>query len=218
VVSIANLVLPDYSEIEIVDKPRPEFYNPNIMDTIQELVTLLRDLDEDELQRVRAYVESLRTEHARAIWSYDFIEHLNDATKSASRDPGGMEIKIGDAICASVTRHALWEHPPVSGSANISYLVPIPPDAREVKLKFSIGIRDGAELPADRFIAFRVMVNGWKFWSTVKSARAWQDFTVAMPQMGNDVARIEFVTDGLGDNRWNWAVWGEPRLEGRMTG
>jgi hypothetical protein len=35
-----------------------------------------------------------------------------------------------------------------------------------------------------------------------------------MPQLSSDIARIEFITDGLGDNRWNWAVWAEPRLEG----
>jgi hypothetical protein len=108
----------------------------------------------------------------------------------------------------------LWEHPPVSGSASVSYLVPIPNGLRDAQLKFAIGIRDGSELPADRFVAFRVLVNDWKLWSAVKSSRAWQTYAVAMPQLGSDVARIEFVTDGLGDNRWNWAVWGEPRLEG----
>jgi hypothetical protein len=25
---------------------------------------------------------------------------------------------------------------------------------------------------------------------------------------------VQFATDGLGDNRWNWAVWAEPQLLG----
>lgn len=65
------------------------------------------------------------------------------------------------------------------------------------KLKFSIGIRDGAELPDDRCVAFRVLVNGWKLWSTVKNAHAWEEHEVVMPRLGSDVVRIEFVTDGL---------------------
>ena len=102
----------------------------------------------------------------------------------------------------------------MSGSANVGYLVPIPAGLCQVTLKFAIGIRDGAELPSDRFIAFRVLVNGWKLWSAVKNSRAWEEHEVKMPQLGSDIARIEFITDGLGDNRWNWAVWAEPRLEG----
>ncbi|MBI5300506.1 MAG: hypothetical protein HY868_00100 [Chloroflexi bacterium] len=184
------------------------------MASLDDLIAQLRDLNDDELQRVRAFIEMLRGARASAAWSFDFLAHFDHAAKSASRNPGGMEIRVADATCASITRLALWEHPPVSGSASVGYLVPIPNGLREMKLKFSVGIRDGSELPPDRFIAFRVLVNGFKFWSTVKNTHAWEEHAVTMPQLGSDVARIEFVTDGLGDNRWNWAVWGEPRLEG----
>ena len=185
---------------------------------LEEITALLQDLSPDDLERVRAFIVALKQHAAHAGWSFDFLEHFGDASKSSSREPGGMEIKVADAVCENVARPALWEHPPVSGSASVGYLVPIPPGVRGIKLVFAIGIRDGSELPADRFIAFRVLVNGWKLWSTVKNTRAWQEHSVAMPQFGSDVARVEFVTDGLGDNRWNWAVWGEPRLEGEGQG
>ncbi len=182
---------------------------------LEDLIGALRELNEDELQRVRALIETLRQARASVAWAYDFLTHFADAGKSASRNPGGMEIRVADATCAGVTRIALWEHPPVSGSASVGYLVPIPNGLSNLTLKFSIGIRDGSELPQDRFVAFRVLVNGFKFWSTVKNTHTWEEFTIAMPQLSSDVARIEFVTDGLGDNRWNWAVWGAPRLEGK---
>jgi hypothetical protein len=178
------------------------------MATIDEITALLRGLSAEHLERVRAFVESLRRDARAAAWSFDFLQHFSEATHS------GMEIQVADATCASVTRPALWEHPPMSGSANVGYLVPIPAGLCQVTLKFAIGIRDGAELPSDRFIAFRVLVNGWKLWSAVKNSRAWEEHEVKMPQLGSDIARIEFITDGLGDNRWNWAVWAEPRLEG----
>ena len=196
------------------------------MATIEEISGLLHSLSPQELDQVRTLVEHLRGKatqaassakqavRAGAAWSFDFLGGFRGATLAASRDPAGMEIKVDDATCGGTTRAALWEHPPVSGSASVGYLVPVPMGLRKIKLVFAIGIRDGSELPSDRLIAFRVLVNGWKLWSTVKNTHAWEEQSIEMPQVSSDVARIEFVTDGLGDSRWNWSVWGEPRLEG----
>ena len=196
------------------------------MATIEEICVKLQDLTPEALEEVRALVESLHGREAQAAatvklgagqdaaWSFDFLEGFPGATLAASRDPAGMEIKVSAATCGGITRAALWEHPPVSGSASVGYLVPVPTGLPKLKLVFAIGIRDGSELPSDRLIAFRVLVNGWKVWSTVKNTHAWEEQELEMPEVSSDVARIEFVTDGLGDSRWNWSVWGEPRLEG----
>lgn len=186
------------------------------MVTVEEITALLEGLSEMSLEEARTFIEFLKRKESpgAAAWSFDFLESFRDATVSASRDPTGMEIKIDEAACGGTRQLALWEHPPASGSAVVGYLVPVPTGLRGVKLRFSIGIRDGAELPPDRFVAFRVLVNGWKLWSMVKHSHEWEEHEIEMPQLGSDVARIEFVTDGLGDNRWNWAVWGAPRLEG----
>ena len=186
------------------------------MSSIQDIVSLLHDLSPQDLDEVHGFVETVRR-RARAAtsnWQFDFVENFKEASVTASRDPAGMEIKVDTAVCAGVARAAVWEHPPVSGSAIIGYLVPVPTGFRKIKLKFSIGIRDGSELQTDRYVAFRVLVNGWKLWSTTKNSRVWEQHEIDMPQLSSDVARIEFVTDGMGDNRWNWAVWGEPRLVG----
>jgi hypothetical protein len=178
------------------------------------LAEMIRQLTDTEAERVRAYAESLL--RARNLpdggWSFDFVDKYVEAKTSAQRDRAGMEVKVGAATCGAVTRPALWEHPPLVGAASVSYAVPIPPHSKALQLKFYIGIRDGSELPSDRYVAFRVLVNGWKLWSAVKNTRAWDEYAVAMPELASDVARIEFQTDGLGDHRWNWAVWGEPRL------
>lgn len=176
----------------------------------EEITTILRDLTPAQLDQVRDFIASLRDGKApRAdIWQFDLLEHFPESTRS------GMELKTADATCAEVTRSALWEHPPASGSAKVGYTIAVPSRVRALKMKFSIGIRDGSELPTDRFIAFRVLVNGYKVWSTLKNSHAWEAFEIALPQLSSDIARIEMITDGMGDNRWNWAVWGEPRLEG----
>lgn len=189
------------------------------MTTVEEITALLQGLPEASLEQVRLFVESLRRETASApagmgaAWCYDFLERFPDATVSASRDPAGMECKTAPATCQGVTRPALWEHPPLVGACSIVYLVAIPTGLPSLQLKFAVGIRDGAALPADQFVAFRVLVNGWKLWSAVKNSHAWEEHAIDMPQLGSDVARIEFVTDGLGHHRWDWAVWGSPRLE-----
>ncbi len=187
------------------------------MATVEDVTILLHGLSPKELDEVRTFVEFLRRKEpdvSATAWSFDFVGNYRDATISATRDPSGMEVKVDDATCEGITRRALWEHPPVSGSGIVGYLVPIPTGLRQVKLKFAIGIRDGSELPEDRFVAFRILVNGWKLWSAVKNVHAWEEHEIEMPQLGKNVARIEFVTDGLGQHRWDWAVWGNPRLEG----
>lgn len=180
-----------------------------------ELSELISQLNDEQARHVRAYVESLlgrRSEAGGGTWNFDFLEHFRQAKVSALKDRAGMEVQVGDASCGGITRRSLWEHPPQAGAAVVSYAVPIPPHLRGLKLKFYAGIRDGSELPGDRYVAFRVVVNGWKLWSVVKNSRRWDEYTVAMPELASDIARIEFQTDGLGDHRWNWAVWGEPRL------
>jgi hypothetical protein len=188
------------------------------MTTNTDLAAVLGQLSEEDLQKVLEYVEYLnwRESHGetRRAWTYNFIEHFASADRSAERDAAGLEIKIADASCGGVSRASLWEHPPLTGAARVGYVVPIPSDLRKLKLRFGIGIRDGAELPADRYVAFRVIVNDWKLWSAVKNSHRWDEYEVEMPELASDVARIMFITDGLGDHRWNWAVWGEPRLEG----
>ncbi len=185
------------------------------MPSHDELDALIARLNEEQVQLVQGYVESLlrpRSDVNGNLWSFDFVERFGEAKVSAQRDKSGMEVQVGDATCDGVGRRALWEHPPLTGAAIISYAVPIPPHSRSLKLKFFTGIRDGSQLPNDRYVAFRVIVNGWKLWSAVKNSRGWDEYTVAMPELASDVARIEFQTDGLGDHRWNWAVWGEPKL------
>jgi hypothetical protein len=182
----------------------------------EQLNALLEQLNDAQVTRVRAFVRDLLQGEPAAgeTWHYDFIEKFAEAKISAQRDRAGMEVQAADAWCDGVAKRALWEHPPLAGAAIVSYAVPIPRQLRGLKLKFYVGIRDGAQLPSDRFIAFRVIVNGWKLWSVVKNSRAWDEHTVTMPELASDIARIEFQTDGLGDHRWNWAVWGEPRLIG----
>jgi len=156
-------------------------------------------------------IRKLERENTDVNWLSQVAMRHNQVISDAARRQPLLPLRLCILFQSRLSLLAKMEH---WESAVIDFLVPVPTGLQGIKLKFSIGIRDGAELPNDRFIAFRVLVNGWKLWSTVKNTHVWEDHEVELPQLGSDVARIEFVTDGLGDNRWNWAVWGEPRLEG----
>jgi hypothetical protein len=53
-----------------------------------------------------------------------------------------------------------------------------------------------------------------RVWSTTRQLQAWERFVIDLPSLTGQEIVLQFITDGLGDNRWNWAVWGEPVLLG----
>jgi hypothetical protein len=189
----------------------------------------LRDfvtLSHEDQALVRDYIAYLRWRAGQAgqdestssarTWRLDFLEQLGSADVHATRDPAGMEVKGAEAIVGGVSRPSLWQHPPVNGESVAEFHVPVPKGLRDLRLRFVIGIRDGARA-ADRLVAFRVRVDGWQVWSHAAWPTSWRSFELGLPFHAGDVLRIAFATDGLGDHKWAWAVWGEPELIGVDT-
>lgn len=199
-------------------------------ETIDGITRRIADLNEQSLTQLSQYISylkwqeelwhSLLDEEAdhdpdqALIWQYDFIEAFPAARKIATRAPDMMEIKTGMASCGMVQQLAIWEHPPVAGSAVCEYTVAAPPDLNALKLRFAVGIRDGVLMEGENTCAFRVIVNGVRLWSTTKQTNPWERYLVDLPSLAGQDIVVQFMTDGLGDNRWNWAVWGEPLLLG----
>ena len=203
------------------------------------LDTILRDLaalPPSDQERVAEYVVFLRwraaqdpagcqkPEGSARPWRFNFLEHLDEADvraaagrPSGSKDAAGMEVKAAEATVGALRRPALWQHPPVSGEALVEFHVPIPAGLRDLRLRFSIGIRDGAEA-AERLVAFRIRIDGWQVWSRAAYPHGWEPFEVALPLHAGNVLRLAFATDGLGEHKFAWAVWGEPELVGLEAG
>jgi hypothetical protein len=194
------------------------------MTNLEEIVNQLESLTEENQAEVARFVEYLRwrqgaapTGRAGQPWSYDFVEGFRRANVSADQDSAGMEVQVGEASCDGDLRMALWQHPPVTGTAIVEYQVPVPADVRNLCLRFATGIRDGSQLAPGNVVAFRIFVNDWKIWSDTQHVRKWKEHELAMPTLPGDVARVQFVTDGLGNHRWAWAAWAEPRLVGQVA-
>lgn len=199
-------------------------------ETIDAIVRRISDLTEQSLTQLSQYISYLKWQEElwhsllddeaqpdpdRTLrWQFDFIEAFPAARKVATRSPELMEIKIGMASCGMVQQMAIWEHPPVTGAAVCEYTLKVPADLNQLKLRFAVGIRDGAIMEGDNLCAFRIMVNGVRFWSITKQTNRWERYLVDLPTLAGQETVLQFITDGLGDNRWNWAVWGEPLLLG----
>ena len=195
------------------------------MATLEEIVNQLESLTPESLDELARFVKYLKWKQGPALgeaigqpWSFDFVEHFRRAIVSADQNPAGMEVQVGEAASDGDSRMALWQHPPVRGSAIVEYQVPVPANVRNLRLRFATGIRDGSHLAPGNVVAFRIFVNDWKIWSDTQHAREWKNHEIAMPTLPGDVARIQFVTDGLGNHQWAWAAWGEPRLNAEVTG
>lgn len=191
------------------------------MANIEEVANQLESLGPESLDELARFVEYLRWKEGIAAgdasgqpWSFDFVEHFRQALVSAEHDAAGMEVQVGEASCGGELRMALWEHPPVQGSAVVEYQVPVPAEVSNLQICFATGIRDGSQLAQGNVVAFRLFVNNWKVWSDTQHVRHWKEHEIAMPLLSGDVARIQFVTDGLGNHRWAWSAWAEPRLTG----
>lgn len=199
-------------------------------ETIDAITRRIADLNEQSLTQLSQYIsylkwqeelwQSLLDEEAQPatdqalIWQYDFLEGFPAARKVATRSPDLMEIKVGPATSGLVQQPSLWQHPPVLGSAVCEYQLRVPSEVETLRLRFGVGIRDGALMEGDNWCAFRVHVNGVRIWSTTKQTTSWERFLIDLPSLAGQDLVVQFVTDALGDNRWNWAVWAEPQLLG----
>jgi hypothetical protein len=194
------------------------------MVTLEKIMNELDVLTPESLAELARFIDYLkwqqgvvRDEPPGQLWAFDLVEHFRQAMVTADFDTAGMEVQVGEAACDGDSRMALWQHPPVQGSSIVEYQVPVPKEIANLQLCFATGIRDGSHLAEGNVVAFRIFVNDWKIWSVTQHARKWNNFEVVMPALAGDVARIQLVTDGLGNHQWAWAAWGAPRLEGELT-
>jgi hypothetical protein len=200
-------------------------------ETINAIHRRIADLNEPSLNQLSQYISYLKwqeelwnslldeeiqnTRPGQAlVWQFDFIEGFPAARQAATRVADMMEIKVATATCGMIQQMALWEHPPTLGAAVCEYSLHVPADVNSLRMRFAIGIRDGALMVGDNLCAFRIYVNGMRVWSTTKQTNDWERFMIDLPSLSGQEIIIQFITDGLGDNRWNWAVWGEPLLLG----
>jgi hypothetical protein len=200
-------------------------------ETLDAVIRRIGDLSEQSLLQLSQYISYLKWQEElwhsllddkemedggrlRLVWKYDFLEAFPGARQASTRRPDLMEIKVGPASCGMVQQDALWQHPPVTGSAVVEYQLHVPGDIDRLRMQFGVGIRDGALMEGENLCAFRIFANGMRLWSVTKQSTQWERYLIDLPNLAGQDLIIQLMTDGLGDARWNWAVWAEPQLLG----
>ncbi len=209
-------------------------------DLYESIVRRIADLSEESLQQISQYIAFLKWQEEQwrvwdddelrfdedddealppirpSRWVYDLIEQFEQATVIATQASQGMEVRVAPALCEHEQRLSIWQHPPTAGASVVQYQLDVPADVGRLRFRAKVGIRNGsliAESP-DNYVAFRFYVNGVRLWSAAKNSTTWDDVSVDLPTLAGQPITIQLVTDGLGDARWNWAVWGTPLLIG----
>jgi hypothetical protein len=102
---------------------------------------------------------------------------------------------------------ALNGHTPAWGQTHLEWLLHLP--SQLLRLAVGAGIRKGGEQ-----VAFRILVNGLVVWDggDPGSGRMVTGSVDLSPWAGQPVL-LSLVTDSLGSNNCDWAVWVDPRLE-----
>jgi len=159
----------------------------------------------------------------KGLWSYDFIEHFNDATTRKSAEQAHHIQVMQKAQSLGIARPAIFEHPRAYGQTVLTYVVEgIPEGIQEVKLEFLTGILDVLPEETSQFhkvpdnrIEFEIWVNEGRVFREVRDQVGWSEFKhVPGLRPSSGALEVSFRTDAKGNPHWNWAAWGEPKLVG----
>ena len=147
-------------------------------------------------------------------WVLDLINQFEQATVTATQTSQGMEVRVAPAHALDITWQSGSIHPsPAPRSCSISSWCR-PPQSDCVSRQSRhpqrfADCRDAGQLRCLSFLCQRPPTMERR-----QNTTTWDDVSVDLPTLAGEYATIQLVTDGLGDSRWNWAVWGTPLLIG----
>ena len=183
--------------------------------TLRDIVERITDLE----TRVLSYPDG----DFAWVWRYEFATYLDVPTEVL--EMSGPDTHVEDASCMGIVRRAIFQHPPDGQTDAILRFSGQPPGgAGYMVLTFYTGIRDSHVLEDGTIkrsgfvpnkgnrIRFQIYVNGHRVFQGIRDSFEWRFHALLLPPPAKQLYEIEFRTNALGEPRWNWAVWGEPRL------
>jgi len=115
--------------------------------------------------------------------------------------------RVGEWTLDGRTRRGVFGHPPDHGETHLEWLLRLPPEP--LRLRFAAGVQPGGEA-----VACRVEINSRPRWTRYFPRPAgWIEGEVNLAAYAGQRVLLALVTDSVGPNNCDWAVWGEPRLE-----
>ena len=122
--------------------------------------------------------------------------------------PDYVKVGVGAAKCGGVERRGLSAHPPDGGITAIWLPMTLGPGP--AWLRTWVGLRDGSTSAG---VLFRGEVNGQEIVSRSMLPGSWERLEVDLARWRGQPVVRGLVTDADGSHSFDWAWWGEPRLE-----
>lgn len=137
-----------------------------------------------------------------------FIRSFLSPSGSPLINPQYANAGVGDAAVGGVTKHGFNVHPPQQGQTRMDFPVRLPADL--CHFRCAVGLRDGSKSEGCSFI---VEVNGRELARQSMLPGKWQALDVDLAAYAGRPVVLSLVTDAEKDFSFDWAIWGEPRLE-----
>lgn len=116
-------------------------------------------------------------------------------------------------VVGGVEKAGLFAHPPPQGENHVDFVLTLPP-VQGLRLAGFAGLRDGAD--PSKGVQFRIQINGEERWRHDQFPKApWTPWEVSLSEGAGQTVILSFITDSQGDSSFDWAQWGEPRIEVR---
>lgn len=115
---------------------------------------------------------------------------------------------VADAAVGEVSKHGFSAHPPQQGQTRMDFPLRLPAEA--CRFRCAIGLRDGSKSAGCSFI---VEANGQELARQSMLPGKWEALDVDLSAYAGKAVVLSLVTDAEKDFGFDWAIWGEPRLE-----
>ncbi len=124
--------------------------------------------------------------------------------------PGGWSsVGVGEVSCLNVPKQSLSAHPPADGKTIVDYWLNVP--SGKARVIGYVGLRDGSKSTG---VAFEVWVNGQPVVRKVAVPDdGWLPIEVDISRYSGAPVMLSLVTDPNGFADYDWAVWGDIRLQ-----
>ena len=133
--------------------------------------------------------------------------YLEDLAPGVAR-PEFLSVAVAESTVGGVTRGGLFAHPPDRGGTVISFPMKLPSPAG--RFDSFVGIRDGATSTG---VVFSLEVNGREVARRKMQPGAWETLSADLSQWAGKAIVLSLVTDSDGPFTYDWAQWGEPKIE-----
>ena len=188
--------------------------------TVEDIIADMKRRSRPQTEAVRLQGTGAPTPLPIAPLSYDFIHHFPEAEQTVA--PGSHIEPHLTATCGQESKRAIFEHPPSHHNefSALTYHLTLEPEGPPLELVGFLGIETEISEPdglrpsqrrPDNAVLFEILINDEVRLKRHKQTSEWDRFSIPITRAGK--LSICFRTNCLGDNTFNWAVWGEPQLE-----